>query len=72
MTLVSCVPVDSKAPACTVTVGNEALPDMTPETQLQVLISFMFCVCVFFKPHSVYVTEETPYDTTLKHKKWCL
>ncbi|KAF7692319.1 glomulin, FKBP associated protein a [Silurus meridionalis] len=33
---------DSKAPACTVTVGNNTLPDMTPEMQLQVLQSALY------------------------------
>ncbi|KAI4894108.1 hypothetical protein NFI96_020161, partial [Prochilodus magdalenae] len=32
----------SKAAACTVTVGNETLPNMTPEMQLQVLQSALF------------------------------
>ncbi|KAI5092602.1 glomulin isoform X1, partial [Silurus meridionalis] len=32
----------SKAPACTVTVGNNTLPDMTPEMQLQVLQSALY------------------------------
>ncbi|XP_072524625.1 glomulin, FKBP associated protein a [Salminus brasiliensis] len=33
---------ESKAPACTVTVGNESLPNMTPEMQLQVLQSALY------------------------------
>ncbi|KAM9439201.1 glomulin, FKBP associated protein a isoform 1-T2 [Clarias gariepinus] len=33
---------ESKAPACTVTVGNDTLPNMTPEMQLQVLQSALF------------------------------
>ncbi|XP_053507444.1 glomulin, FKBP associated protein a isoform X1 [Ictalurus furcatus] len=33
---------DSKAPACMVTVGNETLPNMTPEMQLQVLQSALY------------------------------
>ncbi|XP_060762480.1 glomulin, FKBP associated protein a [Neoarius graeffei] len=33
---------DSKAPACTVTIGNDTLPNMTPKMQLQVLQSALY------------------------------
>ncbi|XP_022534321.1 glomulin, FKBP associated protein a isoform X1 [Astyanax mexicanus] len=33
---------EAKAPTCTVTVGNESLPNMTPEMQLQVLQSALY------------------------------
>lgn len=35
-----CISLESKATTCTVTVGNDTLPNMTPEMQLQVLIYF--------------------------------